>query len=657
MFKTAARLLAGAWLLSAGLAIAAPVVSQLGIDPTGTSRNLYVWDSADWVSIGSVNTSSHAWSIAAPTTGTLGGVFSSSATGGKVATGVDTSGNVVYSAPFTLTTAGSSGAATFSSGTLNIPQYSGGGGSGTVTSVGLSAPSVFSVSGSPVTTSGTLALSYSGTALPIANGGTGNTTGLAASATKLATARAINGVNFDGTAAITVPAAAGTLTGSSLASGVTGSSLTSVGTIGTGVWQGTAIADSYISSAATWNSKLSNITGLVTEGSGVSITGSGTSGSPYTIAVTGTGGVSGPGSSVIGNIATWNATDGSAITDSGIAASALVTASSTTSFTNKNMTGSGNTFPTFNQNTTGNAATATKLATAVTINGVSFDGSTNVTVPAAAGTLTGSSLASGVTGSSLTSVGTIGTGTWQGSAIADSYISSAATWNAKLSNITGLITEGANITITGSGTSGSPYSIAASGGGGGGVSSVGLSAPGLFTVSGSPVTSSGTLALTYSGTALPIANGGTAATSAGAALTSLGAAASGSNGDITTLSALTTVSSSPTFSSNLTVTGSTTLNGPLILSVTAPTSSTLTLTSSSGHFECLTPSSGGVAVTLSASTAGTTWFIKDCKGTAGTSNDTITPSSGKIDGATSYTLNANYQGISVTYDGTNYWIN
>jgi hypothetical protein len=46
---------------------------------------------------------------------------------------------------------------------------------GTVTSVGLSAPSIFTVTNSPVTSSGTLTLSYSGTALPIANGGTGST--------------------------------------------------------------------------------------------------------------------------------------------------------------------------------------------------------------------------------------------------------------------------------------------------------------------------------------------------------------------------------------------------------------------------------------------------------------------------------------------------
>jgi hypothetical protein len=48
-------------------------------------------------------------------------------------------------------------------------------GSGSVTSVGLSAPALFTVTGSPVTGSGTLALSYSGTALPAANGGTGLT--------------------------------------------------------------------------------------------------------------------------------------------------------------------------------------------------------------------------------------------------------------------------------------------------------------------------------------------------------------------------------------------------------------------------------------------------------------------------------------------------
>lgn len=50
-------------------------------------------------------------------------------------------------------------------------------GSGSVTSVAMSVPSFLSVAGSPVTTSGTLAVSLSGTALPVANGGTGLTSG------------------------------------------------------------------------------------------------------------------------------------------------------------------------------------------------------------------------------------------------------------------------------------------------------------------------------------------------------------------------------------------------------------------------------------------------------------------------------------------------
>lgn len=59
----------------------------------------------------------------------------------------------------------------------------------------------------------------------------GALTGNASTATKLATARAINGVDFDGSAAITVTAAAGTLTGTTLNSTVVSSSLTSVGTL------------------------------------------------------------------------------------------------------------------------------------------------------------------------------------------------------------------------------------------------------------------------------------------------------------------------------------------------------------------------------------------------------------------------------------------
>jgi hypothetical protein len=56
---------------------------------------------------------------------------------------------------------------------------------------------------------------------------------------------------------------------------------------------------------------------------------------------------------------------------------------------------------------TGNAGTASKLATPKNINGIPFDGSNDINVPAAAGTLTGTTLNSTVTGSSLTSIGTL----------------------------------------------------------------------------------------------------------------------------------------------------------------------------------------------------------------------------------------------------------
>src|SRR5262245_34211043 len=65
--------------------------------------------------------------------------------------------NAIYyrSAANTWTTVTVGTGLTFTGGTLSA---SGGGGSGTVTSVGLSMPAEFSVAGSPVTTSGTLAV-------------------------------------------------------------------------------------------------------------------------------------------------------------------------------------------------------------------------------------------------------------------------------------------------------------------------------------------------------------------------------------------------------------------------------------------------------------------------------------------------------------------
>ena len=56
---------------------------------------------------------------------------------------------------------------------------------------------------------------------------------------------------------------------------------------------------------------------------------------------------------------------------------------------------------------TGNASTATRLATATTINGVSFNGTADIIVTADSNTLSGTTLKSTVVNSSLTTVGTL----------------------------------------------------------------------------------------------------------------------------------------------------------------------------------------------------------------------------------------------------------
>ena len=104
--------------------------------------------------------------------------------------------------------------------------------------------------GSTAISLGSSATTIAGLTSVTSTGFTGALTGNASTATTLATARAINGVNFDGSAAITVTAAAGTLSGATLASGVTASSLTSVGTL-------TALT----------------VTGVITANGGVTVTG------------------------------------------------------------------------------------------------------------------------------------------------------------------------------------------------------------------------------------------------------------------------------------------------------------------------------------------------------------------------------------------------
>ncbi len=155
------------------------------------------------------------------------------------------------------------------------------------------------------------------------------------------------------------------------------------------------------------------------------------------------------------------------------------------------------TAPSFVGALTGNANTATALQTGRTINGTTFDGTANITVTAAAGTLTGTTLNATVVTSSLTAVGTIATGTWQGTAIATTY--------------GGMNTGGTTGQVLAK-NSNSDYDLVWSSAGTGTVTSVAMTVPAFLSIAGSPITTSGTLAVTLSGTALPVANGGTGAT-------------------------------------------------------------------------------------------------------------------------------------------------
>lgn len=165
-----------------------------------------------------------------------------------------------YQAPITLTTTGTSGAATFIGGTLNIPQYSGSGSSGfnSITSgtntnaamvVGSGGSLAASGSGTIAATSapaGTLTgttLASGVTASSLTSFGSGIALGTPASGTLTNCTFPTLNQNTTGSAG---SVAAANITGSTLAAGVTGSSLASVGTLASLVVTGSVTAGSFL---------------------------------------------------------------------------------------------------------------------------------------------------------------------------------------------------------------------------------------------------------------------------------------------------------------------------------------------------------------------------------------------------------------------------
>ena len=135
--------------------------------PTASATNRGLLSPADWTAFNAKQPSGTYVNSVSGTTGRI------TSTGGTtpvidLASGIVTAGTTGSSSLIPVVTVDTYGRVTGITTAFN-PQ-------GTVTSVAATVPSFLSISGSPITSSGTLAIGYSGTALPIANGGTGATT-------------------------------------------------------------------------------------------------------------------------------------------------------------------------------------------------------------------------------------------------------------------------------------------------------------------------------------------------------------------------------------------------------------------------------------------------------------------------------------------------
>jgi hypothetical protein len=139
--------------------------------PTASASNRGVLSPADWTTF---NSKQPSGTYVNSVTGTAGRVTSTNGTTPVIdlVSGIATAGTTGSATLIPVVTVDTYGRVTSVTTAAN-PQ-------GTVTSVSATVPSFLSVSGSPITNTGTIAISYSGTALPIANGGTGATTASAA---------------------------------------------------------------------------------------------------------------------------------------------------------------------------------------------------------------------------------------------------------------------------------------------------------------------------------------------------------------------------------------------------------------------------------------------------------------------------------------------
>jgi len=156
---------------------------------------------------------------------------------------------------------------------------------GTVSSVAMTVPGFLSVSGTPITSSGTLAVSYSGSALPVANGGTG--------LTALGTSGQVVRVNSGGTgleyATIT---GTGTVTSITAGTGLSGGTITTSGTV---ALANTAVTAGSYGSGSQVATFTVDAQGRLTSASNTSITASGIGAVPSTRTISVGSGLTGGG--------------------------------------------------------------------------------------------------------------------------------------------------------------------------------------------------------------------------------------------------------------------------------------------------------------------------------------------------------------------------
>ena len=223
-------------------------------------------------------------------------------------------------------------------------------------------------------------------------------------------------LTVSGITSVTLPTS-GTLVNSAVA---TLSSLTSIGTIGTGVWQGTAVGATYGGTGVNNGASTITLGGSLTTSGAFATTLTMTAGTSVTLPTSGTllstAAVITPaqgGTGIVNNNASTLAISGNfatTLTVSGITGVTLPTSGTLLSTAAVVTPAQGGTGVANNASST--LTISGSFATTLTVSGI-----TSVTLPTS-GTLVNSAVA---TLSSLTSIGTIGTGVWQGTAVGGTY--------------------------------------------------------------------------------------------------------------------------------------------------------------------------------------------------------------------------------------------